>query len=178
MKHALENVFELSAHRILDVIQGNNRCLIAVKGAIAQEHLGRCLHNLRRRGVIRGFESIDKDGQPDFAVVWKGRKYLLECKNVQKSLKNGEMTVDFMRSRFSMTKHPRTRYYSPSEFHVLAACLYNQTKKWEFRFIATNLLRRHPKHRSRFDNKVTLGPSASYHRAWHADLIRALKAAT
>lgn len=173
-KHRLEKMFSLSAKSILDVVQKNNRCLVAVKGAVAQEHLSRNLKRLKARDVLRDFASIDRDGQPDFWVQYRGRRYLVECKNVQKTKRRGEMTVDFMRTRYARTKKPATRFYDPKEFHVLAACLYNQTGKWQFEFIPTNYLHRHPRYRSRLDSRVSLGQSTRYHRFWRDNLPAAL----
>lgn len=172
--HRLEKVFRLSANTILHVIERNNRLFVAVKGAVAQEHLARKLRTLRVKGLLQDFGSIDKDGQPDFWIGYRRHKYLVECKNVQKTTRHGEMTVDFMRSRYSKTKSPSTRFYHPDEFHVLAACLYNQTGKWQFRFIPTQRLPRHPRYRSRLDSRISLGPSTRYYRYWQDNLLRAL----
>lgn len=169
-RHVLEKMFRLSATSILDVIRKNNRLLVAAKGAVAQEHLARQMRRLKARAILQGFGSIDRDGQPDFWVRYRGRTYLVECKNVQKTKRRGEMTVDFMRSRYSKTKKPSTRFYHPREFHVLAACLYNQTGMWEFKFIATRDLRRHPRYRSRLDSRVSLGASTPYHKLWRDNL--------
>jgi hypothetical protein len=85
------------------------------------------------------------------------------------------MAIDFMRTRYAVTEGPENRFYRPSEFHILAACLFNQTGRWEFRFIPAARLGRHPRHRGRLDNRVSLGPSKAYFRLWTDDLPAALR---
>lgn len=173
-RHTLERKLNVSSRSILDAIRRSNRILVAVKGAVAQERLRIYLKRKKASGVIEEFESIDADGQPDFRVRYRGRNYLVECKNVQKTMRRGEMTVDFMKTRYAKTKKPATRFYGPSDFHVLAACLFNQTGKWEFRFIPTTRLPRHPRYRSRLDSRVSLGSSTRYYRFWRHKLEEAL----
>lgn len=67
----------MNAVEILDMVLSNNRLHIAVKGAVAQEHLRKYLENLHDYGVLEDIEKIDKDGQPDFRIVFEGRSYLL-----------------------------------------------------------------------------------------------------
>ncbi len=174
-KHDLERLFALSATEILTVVQRNNRLLMAVKAGVAQEHLSRYLKQLVKENRIEDFGSIDEDGKPDFWVIFNGRKYLLECKNVQKTLRKGEMTVDFMRTRYAKTVGPEGRFYKPSEFHILAACVFNQERRWDFRFIPTRRLGRSSNYNGRLDNKVSLGESKNYFKYWCTDLVEALR---
>ncbi len=174
-KHDLEKIFELSAAEILTVVQRNNRLLMAVKGGVAQEHLNRYLSNLVKEERIEKFGSIDEDGKPDFWVILNGRKYLLECKNIQKTLRKGEMTVDFMRTRYAKTVGPEGRFYKSTEFDILAACLFNQARRWEFRFIPIRRLGKNPNYKGRLDNKVSLGKSKNYFKYWQTDLVEALR---
>lgn len=166
----------MPATEILDVVLKNNRCLMNLKGAIAQEHLSRHLQALKDAGRIKDFGQIDVDGQPDFWVLYQGRRYLLECKNVQKEPKgrNKSITVDFWRTRYQKTKGPISRFYHESDFHVLAACLFNRTGDWGFRFIRTSALPRHPDDNSYFSNKVSLGPDTDYAVEWGGDLLNVL----
>ncbi len=159
---------------ILDVIKSSNRTLIAVRGVIAQEHLRRYLETLKRKGVLSAYNAIDQDGKPDFLVVYKGREYLIECKNVQKTMRRSEVTVDFMRTRYAKTDGPQGRFYKTSEFQILAACLYNQLGIWKFKFISTDRLSLHPAYPDRLDNKVSLGPSSAYYALWRDELPSAL----
>jgi hypothetical protein len=173
--HELEKLFCLSAGEILDVVLSNNRTLMNLKGAIAQEHLRRHLKQLARQHKIDSFHPINREGEPDFKVFYRNREFAVECKNVQKTLRKSKgITIDFMRTRNPIGK-PWLRYYSPNEFDVLAACTFNQTGKWEFRFIPTRFLRRHPEFSNRLDNKVSLDPSQDYFRYWTDDLGKALE---
>jgi len=175
-KHALEVMFGLEAPAILDVIERNNRLMMAVKGGIAQEHLRQYLTKLRDEHQISDFGSSVEEGKPDFWVLFGGNNYLVECKNVQKTLRQGEITIDFMRTRYAKTVGPQGRFYKPSEFHILAACLFNQTVRWEFRFIPTHKLPKHERYRGRINNRVSLGESTNYFGQWRADLVAALRA--
>jgi hypothetical protein len=174
-KHDLEKLFALSAVEILTVVQRNNRLLMAVKGGVAQEHLSRYLTSLVREKRIVKFGPIDEDGKPDFWVIYNDRKFLLECKNIQKTLRKGEMTVDFMRTRYAKTVGPEGRFYKSTEFHILAACLFNQTGQWKFKFIPTRRLGKNSNYKGRLDNKVSLGESKNYFKYWRTDLLEALQ---
>lgn len=176
-RHRLEKELRLSWTTVMEAIARSNRILVAVKGAIAQEQLRRHLSRLRAQRRITSFSPIDKDGKPDFQVSYRGSQHLVECKNVQKTLKNGEMTVDFMRTRYAKTKNPSARFYNASEFDILAACLFNQTGKWEFKFIPTTLLDPHPTYPKRLDSKLSLGKSKTYYRHWRLSLPAALRLA-
>jgi len=176
MSHKLETDFQMSANEILDVVLKNNRTLMNLKGAIAQEHLSRYLEDLKQKGIIQNYETIDKDGQPDFRIKFKNKDILLECKNVEKEKKvNKDITIDFWRTRYQKTKGPLSRFYHQSDFQVLAACLYNRSGKWEFRFIKTKALPRHPEDPERFTNRVSLSPETPYARYWRTALIEVLE---
>lgn len=174
--HELEIQFQMNAAEILDMVLSNNRLHIAVKGAVAQEHLRKYLTELHRRGVLDAFEQIDKDGQPDFRLIFEGRDYLLECKNVEKEKRvGGPMTVDFQRTR-APKEAPHLRYYHEDEFALLAACTFNRNGKWEFRFIRTAVLdRRAAPHDDRFLNRVYVDDSASYGKHWSSNLVDVLR---
>ncbi len=141
---------------------------------MAQEHLRRYLDHTKNKGLIADYRTIDEDGKPDFAVIYRGREYLIECKNVQKTMRKSEVTVDFMRTRYAKTEGPQGRFYKISEFQVLAACMYNQLGVWTFKFISTDRLSPHPQYVDRLDNKVSLGASTAYYSSWQDDLCAAL----
>lgn len=174
--HQLEAQFQMSAVEILDMVLCNNRLHIALKGAVAQEHLRRYLAELHSQGVLESFEQIDKDGQPDFRLIFEGRDYLLECKNVEKEKRpGGPITVDFQRTR-ALKEAPHLRYYHESEFELLAACTFNRSGTWEFRFIRTAVLdRREAPHNDRFLNRVFVDDSASYSKHWSSNLVDVLR---
>lgn len=154
--HEIEVAFGLSAQEVLEIILNRNRCLIAVRGAVAEEHLRRQLQQLRATNAIDDSEVIDQDGQPDFKVFYRGRSFLIECKNVEKEKKTKkDVTVDFQRTR-NQKNDPGARFYKPEEFDVLAACLWNRTRQWKFAYVSTRDLPRHPKYPDRQSNRVTI----------------------
>jgi hypothetical protein len=140
--HELEREFGLNAVEILDVINNRNRCKIAVRGAIAEAHLLRHLRELESAAVIERFEDYDIDGFPDCRAYYRGRSFLIECKNVEKpkprkrAPESDPVTIDFQRTRNPIDK-PWERFYLPDEFQIVAACLWNRTGIWNSRFAAT-----------------------------------------
>jgi len=180
--HALEREFGLSAREILNVINQRKRCKIAVRGAIAEEYLLRSLSDLQAQGVIERHEDLDIDGQPDVIVQYAGCAYRVECKNVEKEKRKtgiSPITIDFQRTRAPKGK-PWERYYDVSEFEVIAACLWNRTHQWEFRYAATRDLKPHllygaPEYGQRLDNHVTVeiddsAPWIGRSAIWTSDL--------
>ena len=169
--HALEHEFGLPAWEILDTINRRNRCKIAVRGAIAEAHLIRHLRRLEEAGYIQGFEDFDRDAYPDCRVDYDGRSFFVECKNVQKQKRQrGEtepVTIDFKRTRNPMA-NPEARYYGPEEFEIVAACLWNRTRQWVFRFAVTADLPRHPQYPDRILDIVTVDVAES--PIWTANL--------
>ena len=156
--HELESQFGLPASDILNVIKQHNRCLISVRGAIAEEHLRRGLVQLQQQRAIEGFEQMDRDGYPDFEVRFSGQTFLIECKNVEKQKTqspNERITVDFQRTR-NQRLGPERRFYKPDEFDILAACLWNRTGRWTFVYVATKHLPQHPLYSDRIYNRVVV----------------------
>lgn len=138
MPYPLETEFELSADEILAVIARSPRCKQMVKGFVAERHLEDVLNQLKAEGVVKSVERLDADGEPDFQVKSVAGTSRVECKMVmsQKPYANGDLKVDFQRTRNS-PGNPLSRFYKRGDFDIVAACLYNQTKKWEFRYIRT-----------------------------------------
>jgi len=137
--HLLESALSLTAREILDVIAGRSRLLTAVRGGIAEHHLGRHLAGLSELSSI---DRIDEDGQPDFEVGYKGRRFRIECKNTLRRSSPDAPRVDFQKTR-AAKGDPCSRYYKLSQFEVLAACLHPVTESWEFRFCSTAMLPSH-----------------------------------
>ena len=154
--HPLELELGLSAHEILDMINEAFRLKVAVRGNAAEKHLQAHLEGVPGMDEV---ELIDADGQPDFRVVYRGCEPVhIECKNVLRRLSRGTPKVDFQRTRASKND-PCSRYYSPSEFEVLAACLHPITEAWTFQFCETGLLPPHHKCTGRLSNNVPVdGP--------------------
>jgi len=138
MAHVLENEFLAKAEEILDVIARSPRCKQMVKGFMAEYHLEKILNDLKAQRALVAVERLDADGLPDFRVSSEVGEYLVECKMVMSArpYANGDFRVDFQRTRNSPAD-PLSRYYKKGDFDIVAACLYNQTAKWEFRFIGT-----------------------------------------
>ena len=129
----------LPASDILDIISGAFRLAAAVRGGVAEHHLHRYLRQLPE---VRNVRHIIEDGEPDFEVEYKRKRFLIECKNVLARVQGGLPKVDFQKTRASKA-NPCSRYYKPTQFQVLAACLHPITKQWEFRFTPTDKLAPH-----------------------------------
>ena len=139
--HPLELQLGLPAAQILDVISGAFRLAAAVRGGVAEHHLER---HLRQVLGVRHVRHIIEDGKPDFEVEYRKKPFLIECKNVLARTQQGLPKVDFQKTRASKAD-PCSRYYKPTQFHVLAACLHPITQQWEFRFAPTAALAQHKK---------------------------------
>jgi hypothetical protein len=146
-RHSLEQSFDLEAHEILDIIHSRMRLEVAVKGGVAEHHLGRLL---RADPAVASVTGLDQDAQPDFDVLMTGdRPVLVECKNVSpERYANGDFKVEVQKTRASKDD-PAGRLYRPEQFDVVAACLYSPTRRWDFRFILSSALARHAEHAGR-----------------------------
>jgi hypothetical protein len=146
-RHSLEQSFDLPAGVILDIIHSRMRLEVAVKGGVAEHHLGRLL---REDPAVASAAGLDQDAQPDFNVVMaSGRPVLVECKNVSpERYANGDFKVEVQKTR-ATKGDPAGRLYRPEQFDVVAACLYSPTRRWDFRFILSSRLGRHLEHGDR-----------------------------
>ena len=72
--------------------------MAAVRGSVAEYHLGRLLREVP--GVTQVLH-IDEDGKPDFEIVYRKRSLQLECKNVLRRLVANVPRVDFQKTRAS-----------------------------------------------------------------------------
>ncbi len=98
------------------------------------------MERLKLNGKIDSFTYVNAEGRPDFEVERGGHVKTVECKNVLKGFRyaNGDCKVDFQRTRNQLGETARTgRYYKVTEFDILAACEFNQTRRWEFKFVRT-----------------------------------------
>jgi hypothetical protein len=127
--HDLERLFGVDAKTILDIVEGNFRLGIAVRGGVAEHHLERALGH---EAIVSTVEPIDADGQPDFLVgASDGRRLLIECKTASpQRYANGDFKVEVQKTRDSGAG----RKYTYGQFDVLATCLFSATGLWEFRF--------------------------------------------
>lgn len=150
MADDLENYFGLSADRLLRVILENPRCLMNVKGAVAEEHLRLLLKSLKDKGAVDEY-TIGGEGQPDFTVHHDGHQTTLECKNVEKAKNVANrtalalVTIDFKKTRNQLGGKP-LRFYRRETFDVVAACLFNRTNEWRFVFAPTSSFTEHPEY--------------------------------
>ncbi len=132
---SFEEDFGLPIGDILTIIQSTPRLLMPVRGWIAERHLKNLLEETQG---INSCRQLEEDGRPDFEVCYQGSTpILIECKNVlRKTLADGTIRVDFQKTRASKND-PCSRFYRPSDFEILAACLHPCTEQWEFRFQLT-----------------------------------------
>lgn len=141
--HGLLKELGVASEALFDLIDGASRLKMAVRGWVAETHLEDALAAVP--GVTDCYR-IEGEGKPDLSLRWRGgAPILIECKNtLRQTYADGRPKVDFQRTR-AAKGDPCSRYYSPSDFHVLAACLHAVTERWEFRYAVTADL---PPHRS------------------------------
>jgi hypothetical protein len=134
--HALATEFAVCEEEILNMIQAAPRLKMAVRGWVAEHHLGELLKNT---AGVDSFQSIEEDGRPDFEVIYRGsRPILIECKNaLRRTLADGTIRVDFQKTRASKGD-PCSRFYRREDFEILAACLHPCTERWEFAYRLTS----------------------------------------
>ncbi|MEA2685131.1 MAG: hypothetical protein QOE93_326 [Actinomycetota bacterium] len=128
-RHALERLFGVDAATILDIVESNFRLGVAVRGSVAEYHLGRLLAD---DAAVAAFEPIDQDGMPDFRVtLHDGRQVTIDCKNaLRETYKSGEAKVETQKTRDSGAG----RKYTFDSFDILAACMFSVSGHWTFRF--------------------------------------------
>jgi hypothetical protein len=160
LRHSLSKELDLSESEVLDVIERSMRLKVAVRGWVAEEHLYR---QLRELPEVRSCARLEGDG-PDLDVeLSTGKRLKVECKNVLRAKsREGLVRLDFQRTRAAKSD-PCSRYYSPNDFDVIAACLHSVTEKWEFRFALPGRLDPHRKCPGKLSSNVTLD------NRWSAD---------
>jgi hypothetical protein len=150
--HILAAEFQLEHDEILNLISEAPRLKMAVRGWVAEEHLYRQLVKVPE---ISDCRRLFGDGMPDIELRYRGgRPLLVECKNVaRQTTKDGLCRLDFQRTRTSKGD-PCSRYYSPKDFDVVAACLHAVTESWEYRFCPTGILAPHNKCEGKLSSNV------------------------
>lgn len=166
--HALERDFGLSYTDLLDVIQRKSRLGMAMRGGVAEHHLGLALDD--DPTVVSAEEGM-QEGPPDyFVALADGREVTVECKNASPKLyADGTPKVEVQKTRASKGD-PTSRFYTPQSFDVLAACMYGPTGNWTFRFRRSRELVEHATHPGRI---APLQPITS---DWAATVVEALDA--
>ncbi|MEL6329874.1 MAG: hypothetical protein AAFR38_09445 [Planctomycetota bacterium] len=160
--HILAREFELDESQVFDLIASTPRLKMAVRGWVAEEHLRRHLASVPG---VSDCERLIGDKQSDVSLRYRGsRPIIVECKNaLRKTDAQGRPRVDLQRARASLSD-PCSRYYSPEEFDLVAACLHAVTDRWEFRFHTSATLAPHTRCAGKLDNKVRVGEE------WIADV--------
>lgn len=145
--HALEREYQLPAREILAIVGERARLAMAVRGGVAEHHLGRLLAG---HPEVAAAEMGLQEGPPDYLVTLRdGRSTTIECKNASPKLyADGTPKVEVQKTRTSKGD-PVSRLYDPSAFDILAACMYGPTGRWEFKFRRSADLRAHDDHPGR-----------------------------
>lgn len=170
--HPLEENLNADAADILSAIQKGFRAIIDVKGKLAEYFLERELARLKSHDIISDYHWSDKDGEPDFWIDHHGGRLKMECKNIRsKELFRSPPSykVELQKTRNSKDG-TNTRGYKRSEFDILAACLFNHTKRWEYLFICTPRLKVRPKDRPflKIMQPVPFSPTPPWHSTLEA----------
>lgn len=153
-RHPVLDELGVESDQLLSLIEGASRLKMAVRGWVAEQHLFDAL--LLLDGVSH-CERLEVDGKPDVSLRWRGSEpILVECKNtLRTTYADGRPKVDFQKTRASKGD-PCSRYYRPSDFPVLAACLHSVTERWEFRFALTADLEPHKKCVGRISSSIAV----------------------
>lgn len=167
--HAISAEFQLSEAEILDLIASAPRLKMAVRGWVAEVHLQEVLRCLP--GVDQ-CDRLEEEGGPDLRVTYHGSSPLtIECKNaLRQRYADGTIRLDLQRTRASKAD-PCSRFYTPSDFDLVAACLHSCTERWEFLYAPTKTLDPHPRCDGRLSNLARLDDR------WISDAEAALRAA-
>jgi hypothetical protein len=153
--HALAREFELPADRVLDLIAERRMLKIAVRGSVAEEHL---LAALTRVDGVRSCRRIADENGSDVELIFRNRRVIVECKNSSRMrTASGLMKIDFQRTRASKAD-PCSRYYSPADFDLVAACVHACTERWDFLYARTSSLEPRDDCPGKLDNNVKLDP--------------------
>jgi hypothetical protein len=169
-RHRLADELQLSEEAVLDLIAQHRRLKMAVRGWVAEKHLVDELAKVRGVSECR---SLDEEGGPDVSLRFEGsRPLVLECKNVlRQRAADGTPRVDFQKTR-AAKENPSSRFYSPDQFDVVAACLHAVTESWEFRYIVPTRLAEHKKYPGK------LSPAVRVDAGWAKDAAAVLAEAT
>ena len=164
--HELAKEFALSEEKVLDLIAERRMLKMAVRGSVAEEHL---IQQLASVPGVRNCHRLKDDRGPDVSLSFQGREITLECKNSSRILTaEGLEKIDLQRTRAAKSD-PCSRYYKPSEFDLVAACIHAVTEKWEFKFAATHSLDHHRTCPGRLSKNVKLDSR------WTRDASNALR---
>jgi hypothetical protein len=164
--HSLAKEFALPEKKVLDLISERRMLKMAVRGSVAEEHL---VNALRAVPGVQDCERLEADHGPDVALKFEGTSITVECKNSSRvRTRDGLEKIDLQRTRASKAD-PCSRYYKPTEFDIVAACIHAVTERWEFKYACTEELDSHATCIGRLSNNVKLD-----HR-WTPDAAAAIR---
>lgn len=167
LPHALAQELEMQPDQILDLISSARRLKMAVRGWVAEEHLRAVLE---RTPGISECQRMDEEGRPDIRLRYMdGKPVFIECKNVLRRMNaKGQPRLDFQRTRAAKSD-PCSRYYAPTDFDVVAACLHAVTERWEFRFRIPGQLPSHGRCPGKVTNNIAVDD------AWLSSIVPVLE---
>ena len=167
--HDLAREFELTEGEVLDLISESRRTKMAVRGAVAELHLERFLAQVHD---VEDCRRLDAASAGDVGLRFRGSDLLtVECKNVLRNRNSqGLALLDFQRTRASKAD-PCSRFYTPDDFNLVAACLNSVTEAWEYRFALPGDLDAHRTCEGR------IAPRAPINGRWLHDPLPALERA-
>jgi hypothetical protein len=168
--HPIAKELALEPDQILELIANARRLKMAVRGWVAEEHLR---NTLAAVPGVSHCERLDQEGGPDLRISYRhGPLLTVECKNVLRKVHtDGLPRIDFQRTRASKAD-PCSRYYSPTDFDVVAGCLHAVTERWEFRYILPERLASHKTCKGklasnvRVDSLWTSEPASAFEAAY------------
>ena len=130
--HSLASEFGLTEREVLDPISESRRTKMAVRGAVAELHLQRLLSQVNG---VEECRRLDAESAGDVELRFRGSGLLTaECKNALRSRnREGLALLDFQRTRASKAD-PCSRFYTPEDLDLVAACLNSVTEHWDYRF--------------------------------------------
>lgn len=151
-EHPLIQQLGLSVEEVLDLIMNARRLKMAVRGFVAEEHLRSALSKVPG---VTSCERLEIEGGPDISLRYReGPPLTVECKSAAREpYRDGSPRVDFQRTRASKG-NPCSRYYEPTDFDIVAACLHALTAQWDFRFALAGNLPPHRTCEGRIDSNI------------------------
>ncbi len=80
----LKKLCGLDPNDLAEVLENNPRAYMAVKGAVAEQHLKNYFINLKNQSLILNFRMAENDFEKDFYITLQdGSEKIVECKNVE-----------------------------------------------------------------------------------------------
>ena len=129
-RHDLEQLFGIDAATILDIVEANFRLGVAVRGSVAEHHLGKLLATDPAVARLRADRRGRTTRLPRHAYT-TAAMLTIECKNaLRETYKTGDAKVETQKTRDSGAG----RKYTFDAFDIVAACMFSVTGRWTFRF--------------------------------------------